>query len=308
MPTHTIKTDQISYDFRNQEFQYNRNGHNVSMFLDDLSFSRYSIKDRSVKIEVTTPDEAFLVASINEKFPINDSWRNNLSESILNFFALISGELAHNGFCIFEKVCILNSSKFIALKLIKGKLTLKKEKIIQYVPNEKGNNSKKIIIPLDKCFKIEFPNDICTFKEYVKVLTKMREIDTKNPMFSILNPSELNKITEYNPLEHNKKLDLVLWNLTKKISWHHRSQFSRKELFTGYYLTLRDLKFKKTKLILMYHIFNFIEEIIEKVFDETKISINYIKKIEDIDELIENFKKGNFSQQDYLKAIGEYHS
>ena len=271
-----IETDRISQNIRDQRAQYN-NGHNLSMFLDDLSYSRYDIKDNTVNISVTSPNDALLVSALNEKFPNSDRWRNNLNESILNFFAMISSELIYTGVCAFEKICIKDSSEFIALKLISGKLEFKKDKIIQYVTDESRNNIQ-VFIPIEKCFIIEFPDEICSTKEYLKILDEMLVIDNKNPMFSILNPSALNKISGYNPMEHNKKLDLILWGITKKISWHHRSQFSKKELFSPYYLTLRDLKFKKTKLILMNHIFKFIEEMIENIFSDTKISIAYIKK------------------------------
>lgn len=127
-------------------------------------------------------------------------------------------------------------------------------------------------------------------------------------MLSILNNhSDLNKINGYDAFTHNNYLELIVWKLTKTISWHHRSQFSQKEIFSSYYTTLRDLKFKKTKLLLMYHIFKFMENMIEETFENVKLKICYIKSIEEINLLINNFEKGNFSIKDYEQAITDYH-
>lgn len=309
------KTNQQSIDLRYQGYnpQYKLGGHNISMLLDDLSFSKYDLKDELITVSVNPDIENQLEKSIRETFPISkDSWNTNLSDSLFDFFSLISSKIVHEGFCVFEKVTIIDEtqSDLVYLKLINGDLEIKKTKIIQNISKEQAERigcKTKITIEKEKCFIIDFPDKICSRKSYLKILKEIKKIDAKDPMFSILNPTPLNGINGYDTLTHRRYLDLVLWNLTKKISWHHRSQFSQKEIFSNYYLTLRDLKFKRTKLIFMNHIFRFIERVIEELFQET-ITIIYFKDISDIDQLISDFMSGNFTNKDYLKAISDYHS
>ncbi len=87
----------------------------------------------------------------------------------------------------------------------------------------------------------------------------MAEIDGKDPMLSILNPSSLSKVNGYDAKKHRYILDLTLRQLTKKLSWHHREQFSSRDKFSDYYSTLRSLKFRRTKIILLNLFFDFIK-------------------------------------------------
>lgn len=303
------ETNQISIEFRypyDYHYKEARYFHH-SMLMQDLSFDTFQHKKGLITFTLEAQDSNAVLDEIINVFELHpDTWQGISTEVVLiELFLLIANKLIRNGICCFEKNSSITSNALINIKLIDGNIKRKRNFIKQSLP--KDIEKKSVKIPIDKCFILEFPKQLCTTKQYSSVIKSIKEIDSKDsPMLSILNPSKLSKIKGYDNIAHHNYIELITWGLTKDISWHHRRQFSQKEIFSTYYLTLRDLKFKKTKILLMYHIFKFMENMIEEVFNDVKLKINYIKNIEDINLLIDNFEKGNFSHEDYIKASRDY--
>ncbi|QGK75030.1 hypothetical protein [Flavobacterium sp. SLB02] len=303
------ETNQISIEFRYPyDYHYREASYfHHSMLMQDLSFDKFEHRKGLITFTLEAQDSNTILEEITNIFKLHpDTWRGNSTEVVLiELFLLIANELIRDGICCFEKNSSISNNTLVSIKLIDGNIKRKWNSLKQSVPKSIGNKSVKI--PIDKCFILEFPHQICTTKQYSSVIKSIKEIDSKDsPMLSVLNPSKLSKIKGYDSITHHNYIELKTWGLTKDISWHHRSQFSQKEFFSSYYMTLRDLKFKKTKLLLMYHIFKFMENMIEEVFDDVKLKINYIKNIEDINLLIDNFEKGNFNLENYTQAIRDY--
>jgi hypothetical protein len=299
-------TDQISINFQ-YPYQYNRESlFNYNMLIDDLSFNKYRYSNGEINFDLESDNVSEAMEKIIEKFELcTDSWRNlNTNNEILDFFILISNTLIYDGICCFERISSVQNNKLESIIKVKGDIRKKNGFIIQKLPKEVGN--KSVRIPSNKCHVLEFPEEICTTTEYLNIMKKIRAIDSKDPILSILNPSPLNKIKDYDAFKHKKYLELILWKITKKISWHHRSNFSQKEDFSNYYTILRDLNFKKNKLILMNHVFRFIEKMINEEIEGVKLSITFTKSIDDIELLINNFKIGHFKTDEYLKTIKDY--
>ncbi|GAA3732975.1 hypothetical protein GCM10022422_14490 [Flavobacterium ginsengisoli] len=304
------ETNQISiefrypYDYHHKEATY----FHYSMLMDDLSFDTFQHRKGLITFTLETQNSNAVLDEIINIFELHpDTWQGISTEVVLiELFLLITNKLTRDGICCFEKNSSIANNTLLNIKLIDGDIKRKWNFLKQSVPKDIENKSVKI--PIDKCFIIEFPHQLCTTKQYSSLIKTIKEIDSKDsPMLSILNPSKLTKIKGYDTLAHHNYIELITWRLTKDISWHHRSQFSQKEIFSSYYLTLRDLKFKRTKLLIMYHVFKFMENMIEEVFNDVKLKISYIKNIDDIDILIDNFEKGNFSHEDYMQAIRDYH-
>ena len=305
------KTDQISIEFSTtRDDSYSRL--NSSMFLEDMAFSRYRIKKEylSTILKCENPEEVidFLSNRISI-FRYRNRWgdRLNLEDSVLDLIEFISARIARNGYCVFE--IIKGGDDLTKLKVVLGDIQVKKKEVVQLIPSDiaKELNCKtKISIPRTKCFLIEFPKVICSGKKYKKILKEMGEIDDNDPMYSILNPSNLTKIEGYDPMKHRKKLDLILRQLTRDTSWHHREHSSSRDIFSNYYVTLRSLRFKRTKIILLKHIFDFIESIVANIFEGPILKIEYAKTIEDIDKIIENYEIGKFTHEQHMKIITEY--
>ncbi|WP_422104486.1 hypothetical protein [Winogradskyella sp.] len=303
---------QLSLDYdvpRNDNFLR----HNTFMFIEDLSISKYSIKDEylSISLETNLEEEItnFLANNVTTFRFRNNYWsrRSNFNDELLELIETISNQLINKGFCVFEKV--YEREKLVRLKVVMGEYKIKRNNIIQIIPDDvaaKIKSNTKVFIPKEKCFVLEFPKRLCSSKEYLNILKKMVEIDGKDPMLSILNPSNLSKVSGYDAMKHRYKLDLTLRQLTKKLSWHHREQFSSRDKFSDYYSTLRSLKFRRTKIILLNHIFDFIELIIEEIFDKTTLDISYNKTLEDIDKIIKDYEKGIFTNDLHLKIIKEF--
>ncbi|MHA7843014.1 MAG: hypothetical protein ACX93I_06815 [Winogradskyella sp.] len=307
-----IKDGQLSLDYdvpRNENFLR----HNTSMFIQDLSISKYSIKNEYLSLSLITEVEEditnFLVNNITTFRYRNNYWsrRSNFSDEILELIETISNQLINKGFCVFEK--IYDEGKLARLKVVVGEYKIKRNNIIQIIPNDiasKIKSNTRVFIPKEKCFILEFPKRLCSSKDYLYILKKMAEIDAKYPMFSILNPSNLSKVNGYDAMKHRYKLDLALRQLTKKISWHHRAQFSSRDKFSNYYSTLKSLKFRRTKIILLNHIFDFIKSIIEEIFDGTTLDISYTKSLDEINKIIKDYEKGIFTNDQHLKIIKEF--
>lgn len=303
------KTDQISIEYNmSHDVSYSRI--NSSMFLEDIAISRYRIKKEylSTSLHCENPEEVIDFFS-KRIFRFRNRWgdRLNLEDSVLDLIEFVSSRIAYTGYCIFE--IIKEGNNLTGLKFIPGDIEVKKNEVVQIIPNDmakKLNCKTKISIPRTKCFLIEFPKTICSSKKYKKILTKMAEIDDKDPMFSILSPSNLSKIDGYDPIKHRKQLDLILRRITSDTSWHHREHFSSRDIFSNYYTILRSLKFKRTKLILLKHISDFVESMMENIFDRPILKIQYDKTIEDIEEIIENYENGKFSHELHMKLISEY--
>lgn len=306
------KTDQISLDFdipRNDFFLR----HNSSMFIEDLSFSKYSIKKKFLTVSLESENQDEIIDFLSNKittFRYRNHWGNklNLNDAILELLETISNKLTNYGNCVIEKIS--EDGNLCRLKVIRGEVIIKRKNIIQIVPLDiaKEMNCKtKISIPKNKCFILEFPKEVCSSKEYKYILEQMVKIDSKDPMFSIMNPSSLSKAKGYDAMKHREKLDIILRRFTRKISWHHREQFSSRDKFSNYYSTLRSLKFRKTRIILLNHILGFIKLIVENSFtDDTKLNIAYSKTINDIDTIINDYENGKFSHELHMKIITEY--
>lgn len=305
------ETNQISIEFRYPyDYHYKEASYfHHSMLMQDLSFNTFQHRKGLIIFSLEANDSNTTLDEITNIFKLNpDTWRGKATDVVLiELFLLIANKLIKDGICCFEKNSSIANNTLTSVKLIDGDTKRKWNFIKQSLP--KDIEKKSVKIPIDKCFILEFPHELCTTKQYSSVIKNIKEIDSKDsPMLSILsNHSKLNKIKGYDAIAHNEYIELITWQLTKDISWHHRSQFSQKEIFSSYYLTLRDLKFKKTKLLLMYHVFKFMENMIEEIFNDVKLKINYIKNIEDINLLIDNFEKGNFTHEDYVQAIKDYH-
>jgi len=307
-----IKSEQLSLDYdvpRNDILLR----HNSSMFIEDLSISKYSIKDEylSISLESNKEEEitSFLTNNVTTFRFRNNYWMNksNFKDEILELIETISNQLINKGHCVFEKV--YSEGKLTRLKVVMGEIKMKRNNIVQIIPNDIATKTKsktKILIPKEKCFTLEFPKSLCSKNEYLIILKKMAEIDAKDPMFSILNPSNLSKVKGYDVMKHRDRLDIILRSLTKDLSWHHREQFSSNEKFSNYYSTLRSLKFRRTKIILLNHIFDFIKLIIENTFDETTLNINYSKTLIDINKIIDDYENGKFTNDLQLQIIQEF--
>jgi hypothetical protein len=302
---------QISIDFDNPRTDFLLK-HNSSMFVEDLSFSRYNIKEKflSISLESKNQDEVidFLENRISTfRYRNHRGKKLDINDAVLELLQTISIKLVHNGNCVIEK--IYEDGNLSHLKVIRGEVVIKRKNIIQIIPVDiaKGLNCKtKIFIPKNKCFILEFPKEICTTKDYKYILEQMVKIDSKDPLFSIMNPSNLSKVKGYDSMKHRDKLDIILRRHTRKISWHHREQFSSRDKFSNYCSTLRSLKFRKTKIILLNHIFDFIKLIVENSYEDTELNITYSKTIKDIDNIIKNFENGKFSHELHMQIIQEY--
>ena len=286
--------------------------HNSSMFLEDLSFSRYSIKEKFLSISLESKNQDEVIDFLSNKittFRYRNHWGNrlNLNDAILELLETISNKLVYNGNCVVEK--IYEDGNLSRLQVIRGEVIIKRKNVIQIVPVDiaKEMNCKtKVYIPKNKCFILEFPKEICSSKDFRYILEQMVKIDSKDPMFSIMNPSNLSKTRGYDAMEHRDKLDIILRKLTRKISWHHREQFSSRDKFSNYYSILRALKFRKTRVIMLNHLFDFIKLIVEGSFTDTKLNMTYSKTIKDINNLISNYEKGEFSHELHMQIIQEY--
>lgn len=306
------KQGQISLDFDTPRSDYIHR-HNSSMFMEDLSMSRYRIKEDflSISLESENQDEiADFLSNQVTTFNYRNRWGNrlNLNEELLELLETISDKLVNEGNCVIEKIFDENGS-LTRLKVIRGEVKIRSEKVIQVIPKNIAKELKsktKISIPKSKCFILEFPEEICSIKDYKNILEQMLKIDSKDPLFSVLNPSNLSKAKGYDAMKHRENLDIILRRLTRKISWHHREQFSSGDKFSYYYSILRSLKFKRTKLQMLNHIFKFIEQIVNELFPEANLKIAYEKTISDIDKIIENYKNGEFPHELHMQIIREY--
>lgn len=305
-------TDQISLDYDKQQRSDFLLRHNSSMFMEDISFSRYKIKEKFLSISLESKKQDEVIDFLSNKittFRYRNHWggRLNLNDAVLDLLETISGKLVHNGNCVIEK--IYEGGNLSRLKVVRGDVIIKRKNVIQIIPADiakKMNYKTKVFIPKSKCFILQFPEEICSSKDFKYILEQMLKIDSKDPMFSIMNPSNLSKIKGYDAMKHRDKLDIILRKLTRKISWHHREQFSSRDKFSSYYSTLRSLKFRKTKVIMLNHLFNFIKLIVEDSFTDTKLNITYSKTLEDIDNIISDYKKGKFSHDLHMQIIQEY--
>lgn len=304
-----IKTDQISI-----EFQSDNNNHfskpKSFMFIEDVGISKYRIKNTYLSTDLACENPEKVINFLSKNILIfhrANQWGGtlNLKESILDIIETISSRLAIKGYCVFEK--ITSTDGRLTLKIIQGDVIVRNKKVIQIIPKDNTQKlSNKSIIPKSKCFIIEFPNKICSSKQYRKLLTQIGKIDLKNPLHSALNPTKLSSLPGYNTIVHHEKLELYLKRLTRKISWHHRENFSPSDNFSNYYSTLRSLKFIRTKIILLNHISDFVESIVADIFGNSILKIHYLKTLNEIELIIKNYEDGEFTRDLHLQIIQEF--
>lgn len=297
-----IKTDKISLEV-NSSYD---SSHNLTMFIEDLKFSKYRVKDGKLNIEVkydvNKTSESDIIERVRSLFNIHKGfWRNELNEVLLTVIENIWYEVISEGYCVLERVKDFDNGEEVLL-IINEINDIGKKNILQKYYSLEGGK-KYVKIPLNKCYFLKFPEEICNYKQYRKILSEIKNIDKKDPMFSVLNPTGLKNIKGYDYIEHKKKLNEILFSITKDISWDFRSRFSSE--FSDYYIMRRNLLFKKNKLILFNHVTNFVKGIVEKSFQELEVNFKFHKSILDIDNQVQRLENGNYSQKEFTNTLME---
>lgn len=298
--------DRISLEnfFSENEVMDFFSNHNLTMLFDDLKFSRYRLKDGKLSINIIFDSgkiqEEFIIDKLRNIFNIHKSfWREELNEIILTAIENIWQNFISDGYIVFEKVKDFESNK-IELHKIEGIFSFDKNYIIQKAVLD----NKKIIkikIPNEKCYILKFPDEICNYKDYRKMLKEIANIGKKEPMFSVLSRTKLNQSEGYDYIEHKKKLDEILYRITKKISWDFRDRYSKE--FSNYYMMRRNLIFNKNKVIILNHIINFLSAILLELIPEVKFKFDYAIKISNFEEEIKKLEEGNYSTKEFTNLI-----
>ena len=306
-----METDRISQE----NFAHGENSGlgslNYSMLIEDFAISRYRLKDNKLSIKLTGVKAEEIKMDLSNLLRFDqyglDMHSEKFEQIIMYTIESTSNHIVNNGHCIFEKIYKKSkreNKRLVSLRPISGKTLISRKYVTQIFTNE-DNKIIKLKIPITKCYIVEFPIIICSEKKYLNTLKRIKGIDKRNPLKSIFDTNFDSK-SSYDVWEHRRVLDLKLWEITKDISWHHRSQYSNKEMFSNYFLSLVDMEFKRNKILLLEHILKFIESIINDLFKNIEVNISYQKNHTDIEKEIEDFKRGNFNQDRYIKIIKDY--
>ncbi len=302
------ETDRLSISDTNI---HDEQEHYLYMFMDDFSENIvpiYSLKYKNVQCTLTPANKNFQ-EQLSKLLPsYQNHYKKDLNDIILRTIQFIAQHLVHYGYLILELVIQKDINKKVSYRLesICGKeVKIDNNNIIQIIHDNTAEYLKifkPIVIPIEKCFVIEFPKSLGGKEKYLKFLQELKELGQQNPIMSYFG----NPLTEqkgYDITKHQRLYDLELWRKSKVYNWHHRE--SNGKLFSGYYYFYRHLQFQKSKIELRNFIIEQLKEIIsklsEKLGSKTELNIEGLISIAKIDEALEQWRTGKLE----LNSINE---
>ncbi len=304
-------SDRISVHF--QDEAYSGDEIKTTMFVEDFSQNlvpyTYTANRTQVRCELKPADKAAskLIADLLAPFSQFNS-RGDMARSVWNAIGVIANILVTRGEAIFEIVTNVDENDIKSFSLVRmaGQCSIKKQKIIQYLPvhlTQAKGLPASLEIPREKCVVITFPETLGGKKKYLKWFAKFREIESADPYNHFLrNP--LSDKKGYDSIKHHAVHELALWSATKGFGWNHRS--SSNKLFSNYYTIYRTLKFRKTQFILRDYIISELTEHIHNILKQISFSSQLVFSglltIADIDEALEEWNKGSMD----IERMGSY--
>ncbi len=244
------------------------------MFMDDLSQNivpLYGSKLESVQYKLDPANPAFQQMLKDSLPSYQNRFNGNFDDIIKGTIQFIAQHLAHHGSLTLEFVTQKDINESIGYKLepIYGKeVKIEGKKIIQIIHDdaaEKLKIPKSVILPIEKCFVIEFPKSLGGKETYLKFIKEFKELGKESLTIDYLrNPLTGQK--GYNKTEHQHLHDLELWRKSKVYNWHHRETSGN--LFSSYYHIYRYLLFQKSKIELRNHVVQQLKEIISKLSEK----------------------------------------
>lgn len=294
------ETDRISARYHTN--LYDPNELNTHLFIEDFGLNIipiYGSKLEAVSCRLE-PDNKEMVKSLYELLPSNrQHYHSSFNDTILETVKYIAQHLVNHGFLVLELVKYkdVNEREFYKLESVYGKeIKIQKDTVTQIIHDDAAQElgTRKIDIPIEKCFIIEFPKSLGGKEKYLRFLKEFRELASQSPMMNYLN-NPLKGQQGYNINEHQRLYDIELWKKSKTYNWHHRE--SGVEKFSGFYHTYRKLLFQKNKIKLRDFVIEELCKIVstlsEIVFGQkTILIIEGLLPIENVDEKLKQWDTG----------------
>ncbi len=305
------ETDRLSIRY-NTNF-YDEREHHTWMFMDDLSNNIvpiYGSKHETVQCLLEPANSAFQ-KTLSELLPSQrHRYKEDFNDIILGAIQFIAQHLVHHGYLILEFVTQkdINEEVSYTLEAIYGKeLKIENDKVIQVVHNDAAEHLKiaePVVIPIAKCFVINFPKSLGGKEKYLKFLEEFKELGQQSPMRNFLrNP--LTGIVGYDITEHQRLHDLELWRKSKIYNWHHRESSSKS--FSSYYYIYRQLLFRKSKIELRNYVVEQLKEIISKLSEKSgskaELKIEGLISLERIDETLKKWETGELTPNSISEVL-----
>ncbi|WP_454804245.1 hypothetical protein [Mucilaginibacter phyllosphaerae] len=289
---------------------------NVSMFTEDLYQDIVPIRARdyphACRLEPKDKSAEQQLVALFSAF--NRLSSKSLTDMIFEAIRHIGGSLVTAGSIALELVKLTNADDDEVrtdhkLMYISGDKVIRDGHIVQRLTPEEAaqwDTAQEIKIPLEKCWIIDFPDNLGGKKGYLKFLQEMKELGNSDP-FRIFLDNELRGLKGYDIAKHHKIADLSLWEQTKEFGWHHRETSGK--MFSGYYMINRRLRFRKTQFILRDHIIaeliKYVDQFLSSDDRTFALSIDHIGTTESVSQAIDDWAAGKL-QQEELTAVLMY--
>ncbi len=299
-----VETDRISIDYNTPYFDSGMEN-NTSMFLKDFCdiIPTYDLESKNINCYLTPinkPLEKRLHGFLPNKHG-RHSFPPTFNELILTTIKYIAECILHDGHIVFEFVKqkdIEGNEFFTLIRFKDSEIKYDKGYVIQNNSNDSLENNStinQIKIPLSKCFIISFPDLLGGEKKYLKFIKKFQSIGSQSPMMIHAHNSFPNDIG-YELMEHQRLHDLELRKISLPFNWHHRANFSNKDLFSGYYNFYKRISFRKSQIILRDYIINefkfIISEWSERIGEKSELNIDGLTQLSEVDRKIKEWQTG----------------
>lgn len=305
------ETDRLSIPYQTNTHE-NRE-HHSSMFMDDFNQNIVPIYGSKYEVVQCTlePVNEIFQKELSELLPsYQHRYNKDFKDIIFGTIQFIAQHLVHHGYLVLEFVAQkdINEEVIYKLETVYGKeVKIEGDKVIQVIHDDAVEHLKitePIVIPIGKCFVIDFPKSLGGKKKYLKFLGEFKELGQQSPMMSFFrNP--LKGHSGYDMTEHQRLHELELWRKSKVYNWHHRE--SSGKLFSGYYDIYRHLQFRKSKIELRNFVVEQLNEIIsklsEKFGDKSELKIEGLISSERIDETLKQWKTGELKPNSISEVL-----
>ncbi|MCB9811982.1 hypothetical protein H6783_03650 [Candidatus Nomurabacteria bacterium] len=280
---------------------YNASG----MFVDDITLGIMPMTGfRNGDRYITHSEPALTreeIQIIAEGLSERRGYAHDLTYSICDFVQRMSKQLLMYGEVYFEVVKELDENGSLAgfeLKIVPSHNLYRIGKsyfqIISPRDAKEAHVGIQVIkIPADKILVLNLPNELGNKRKLYKNLQRLymasKETIPEFQMQAMQNEQNIG----FNAEEFQKNKYIQAAILTKKFGWDQREGITRKNHTTEYYSIYRYIVKKKAQLIIRDKLIDFINEALERMEINSKVSIENLYTMEDVERQFQRLREGN---------------
>ena len=246
------------------------------MLIDDLLeglFPHSYDETKKVRATLRPADPIFGLQLANMILTGHDSY--NAEDAIFDFADDIARKLIYYGFALYEGISEPwenDHQRYSLVPIDEAHCILKRNCVIQEIPENASIRTEagippRVSIPRKKCFVLELPHIFGGRNGLNKLLSRISECSIMHERVREFPNSQITGgIPGYDFGLHSRACDIEMWRVTRELGYDHRAGLGyHSKLFFEHYLTARQIRFRRTQVILRDHILNAVADLVHEI-------------------------------------------